>query len=187
MMVSISSSLMPTMASPRFSERRASRSASCQLAVACTDGGGTLGRVSGLEDAGTDEHTFGTQFHHERGIGRSGHATGGEVDDRQTTVVVHILGEIVRHGQLLGGLIHLVVAQGDELADLLVHGAHVAHGLDHVAGAGSPLVRIMEAPSEIRRSASPRFFAPHTNGTSNWFLSMWYTSSAGLSTSDSSM
>ena len=44
---------------------------------------------------------------------------------------------------------------------------------------GSPLVRIMDAPSAIRRSASPRFFAPHTNGTSNWFLSMWYTSSAG--------
>ncbi len=48
---------------------------------------------------------------------------------------MHVLGEIVRHGQLLGGLVHLVVAQGDEFADLLVHGAHVAHGLDDIARA----------------------------------------------------
>ena len=48
---------------------------------------------------------------------------------------MHVLGEIVRHGQLLGGLVHLVVAQGDELADLLVHGAHVTHGLDDIARA----------------------------------------------------
>ena len=48
---------------------------------------------------------------------------------------MHVLGEIVRHGQLLGGLVHLVVAQGDEFADLLVHGAHVTHGLNHIAGA----------------------------------------------------
>ena len=48
---------------------------------------------------------------------------------------MHVLGEIVRHGQLLGSLVHLVVAQGDEFADLLVHGAHVAHGLDDVARA----------------------------------------------------
>ena len=48
---------------------------------------------------------------------------------------MHVLGQIVRHGQLLGGLVDLVVAQTDELADLLVHGAHVAYGLNHVAGA----------------------------------------------------
>ena len=48
-------------------------------------------------------------------------------------------------------------------------------------------VRIMEAPSFMRRSASPRSRAPQTNGTANFVLSMWYTSSAGESTSDSSM
>ena len=48
---------------------------------------------------------------------------------------MHILRELVRHGELLGRFVHLVVAQGDELADLAVHGAHVAHGLDHVASA----------------------------------------------------
>ena len=52
---------------------------------------------------------------------------------------MHVLGQIVRHGQLLGGLVDLVVAQADKFADLLVHGAHVAHGLNHVAGAGLAL------------------------------------------------
>ena len=51
----------------------------------------------------------------------------------------------------------------------------------------SPFVRIIAAPSAILRSASPRFRQPHTNGTVNAHLSMWYSSSAGVSTSDSSM
>ena len=51
----------------------------------------------------------------------------------------------------------------------------------------SPLERIIAAPSPIRRSASPRFVAPHTNGTLKAHLSMWLASSAGVSTSDSSM
>ena len=50
----------------------------------------------------------------------------------------------------------------------------------------SPLERIIAAPSEIRRSASPRLVAPQTNGTVNAHLSMWWASSAGVSTSDSS-
>ena len=50
----------------------------------------------------------------------------------------------------------------------------------------SPLERIIAAPSEIRRSASPRLVAPHTNGTSNANLSMWWASSAGVRTSLSS-
>ena len=51
----------------------------------------------------------------------------------------------------------------------------------------SPLVRIMAAPSAMRRSASPRFRAPQTNGTLKSFLLMWCSSSAGVSTSLSSM
>src|SRR6056297_1977636 len=50
----------------------------------------------------------------------------------------------------------------------------------------SPLVRIMLAPSPMRRSASPMFVAPHTNGTVNANLSMWCASSAGVRTSLSS-
>ena len=50
----------------------------------------------------------------------------------------------------------------------------------------SPLERIIAAPSAIRRRASPRLVAPQTNGTLNAHLSMWWASSAGVSTSDSS-
>src|SRR5688572_4538346 len=51
----------------------------------------------------------------------------------------------------------------------------------------SPFVRIIAAPSETLRSASPRFVAPHTKGTVNAHLSTWCWRSAGVSTSDSSM
>ena len=44
----------------------------------------------------------------------------------------------------------------------------------------------MQAPSEMRRSASPRLVAPQTNGTVNAHLSMWWASSAGVRTSLSS-
>jgi hypothetical protein len=51
----------------------------------------------------------------------------------------------------------------------------------------SPFVRIIAAPSPIRRSASPRSVAPHTNGIVKGRLSMWWASSAGVRTSLSSM
>ena len=51
----------------------------------------------------------------------------------------------------------------------------------------SPFVRIMAAPSPMRRRASPRSRAPHTNGTLNRCLLTWKFSSAGVNTSDSSM
>jgi hypothetical protein len=44
----------------------------------------------------------------------------------------------------------------------------------------SPFDRIIpRGPSAMRRSASPRLVAPHTNGTVNAHLSMWWASSAG--------
>src|ERR1700730_7247169 len=51
----------------------------------------------------------------------------------------------------------------------------------------SALVRIMAAPSAIRRSASPRLRAPQTNGTRKSCFQTWFSSSAGVSTSLSSM
>src|SRR5437667_655281 len=51
----------------------------------------------------------------------------------------------------------------------------------------SPFVRIIAAPSPMRRSASPRSRAPQTKGIRNANLSMWKCSSAGVRTSDSSM
>src|SRR5213082_1284210 len=62
--------------------------------------------------------------------------------------------------------------------------ANVVEAVRHVRA--SPLVRIMAAPSAIRRSASPRSLQPQTKGTLKGCLSMWFSSSAGVSTSDSS-
>ena len=52
---------------------------------------------------------------------------------------------------------------------------------------GSPLVRIIDAPSPILLNASPKFLAPHTKGTLNLLLSMWNNLSAGVNTSLSSI
>src|ERR1700682_694586 len=51
----------------------------------------------------------------------------------------------------------------------------------------SPLVRIMAAPSAMRRSASPRFRAPQTKGTRKSCFQTWFSSSAGVRTSLSSI
>ena len=51
----------------------------------------------------------------------------------------------------------------------------------------SPFVRIIAAPSLIRRSASPRSRAPQTNGERKSCFQTWCSSSAGVSTSLSSM
>ena len=51
----------------------------------------------------------------------------------------------------------------------------------------SPLVRIIAAPSPMRRSASPRSRQPQTKGILKSCFHTWWLSSAGVSTSDSSM
>ncbi|ANB14190.1 conserved hypothetical membrane protein [Sugiyamaella lignohabitans] len=51
----------------------------------------------------------------------------------------------------------------------------------------SPLVLNMAAPSLTLRRASPRFLAPHTKGTLKLSFAIWFTLSAGVSTSLSSM
>ena len=43
-------------------------------------------------------------------------------------------------------------------------------------------VRIMAAPSAMRRNASPKSRHPHTKGTLKLCLFMWCTSSAGVKT-----
>ena len=81
--------------------------------------------------------------------------------------------QLDRNLQLLGRLEQLIIAQGDNVADLLLDLAHVTHGLNDVARARLAFGADHRAPSATRRSASPRSRAPQTNGTSNWVLSMW--------------
>ena len=69
------------------------------------------------------------------------------------------------------------LAENRELLHFFDDGPNVAHGFHDVPEPASPLVRIIAAPSAIRRSASPRLRAPHTNGTLKSRLSTWCSSS----------
>ena len=51
----------------------------------------------------------------------------------------------------------------------------------------SPLVRIIADPSLMRRNASPKLRHPDTKGVLKLRFSMWFSSSAMVKTSDSSM
>mmetsp|Transcript_34965 Transcript_34965/g.109908 ORF Transcript_34965/g.109908 Transcript_34965/m.109908 type:complete len:329 (-) Transcript_34965:79-1065(-) len=103
------------------------------------DGGGALGRVARLEDAGAHEDTVHAELHHEGGVGRGGHAAGGEVHHRELAGTGDLADEVIRGLDLLGKHEELVIVHGLHLADLAVHSAGVAHGLDDVAGAGLAL------------------------------------------------
>ena len=59
------------------------------------------------------------------------------------------------------------------------------NSLNDISGAGFTFRTDHGCSSEMRRNL-PRFVAPHTNGTPNLYLSMWWASSAGV-TPDSSM
>lgn len=107
------------------------------------DGLCPLGRVSGLEDAATDEHAVAAQLHHQRGVGGSGDTSGGKVDDGQSAQLGSLLQQLrvalEFSGQLTDGQVaafrQCSLGPGNVLADL----AHVLDGLDNVAGAGLAL------------------------------------------------
>src|SRR4051812_11805933 len=63
---------------------------------------GALG-ILGLEDAGADEHAFGTELHHQRGVGGCRDAAGGEVDDGQLALLGDLADELERGAQVLRG------------------------------------------------------------------------------------
>src|SRR5688572_27526242 len=126
-----------------------------RLTQACADLGQDLGvvvvrgrlddrlRVSlgvlALEDAGADEDCLRPELAHEAGVRRGGNAARTEVGDRQLTQLRGLLDDVVWGAKLLGCGEQLVRAHGLELSDPLLHGTHVAHGLDDVAGSGLAL------------------------------------------------
>ncbi|KAM1255030.1 hypothetical protein TB2_028822 [Malus domestica] len=85
------------------------------------------------------------------------HATNGKMHHRQPLELLRLHHEIVRHRDLLRVREHLVVVHVPQGPDVPHHVTHVSNGLYDVSGAGSPFFRIIMAPSQILRSASPRF------------------------------
>ena len=82
--------------------------------------------------------------------------------------------QVVRRLQLLGGDVQLVRRQRGAAGGSRRRMVRMwVIALETSPVPASPLDRIIAAPSVIRRSASPRLVAPHTNGTVNCHLSMW--------------
>jgi hypothetical protein len=75
--------------------------------------------------------------------------------------------------QLLGRDVQLVLAQRGQPADLAADLRMCVVAFETSPVPASPFERIIAAPSACRRSASPRFVAPQTNGTVKLHLSMW--------------
>src|SRR6185312_9719433 len=88
-----------------------------------------------LEDPGADEDALGAELHHQRGVRRGGDAARGEVDDRQAAFLGDHAHQLDGRLKVLGGGWDLRLVERAETANLAHDRAHVAHGLDHVAGA----------------------------------------------------
>ncbi len=115
-------------------------SASCQWVVARTIGLRARRGVRRLEDARADEHRLGAERHHERGVGRRRDAAGGEVRDRQPARLAPRAARARRARRAsLASAIRSSGSSGRQAADAGRDRAHVAHGLDDVAGAGLAL------------------------------------------------
>ena len=91
------------------------------------------------EDARADEHGLGAKLHHQRGVGGSGDASGGEVRHRQLPCFGDHLDQLVGRLMVLGGGEEFLLAHHGELLHLFHDLAHVLDGVDDVAGAGLAL------------------------------------------------
>src|SRR5215210_3295735 len=92
--------------------------------------------VPALEDAAADEDAVGPELHHQRGVGRCGYAACREQHDGDPPVLGDPPHEFVRRAEVLGLCHQLFWLEDAEAPNSTYDRAHVAHGLDHVAGAG---------------------------------------------------
>jgi len=81
----------------------------------------------------------GAELHHQRRVRRRGDAAGREVGHRQLLVLGDPRDQLVRHAQLDGLALQQRALEALQRADARHQRAHVAHGLDDVAGAGFAL------------------------------------------------
>ena len=156
----------PGMASP--SARLASSSFSGSLIVLgrLHDGLGARRRIGRFEDARSDEHRFGAELHHQRRIGRSGDAARREIRHRQLAVLAPPIPPVraaPRSSLASCTSSSLPSTVSCFISLTMVRMWRTASTM--LPEPASPLVRIMAAPSAMRRSASPRLRAPQTNGT----------------------
>uniref|UniRef100_A0A7C9DZC8 Uncharacterized protein n=1 Tax=Opuntia streptacantha TaxID=393608 RepID=A0A7C9DZC8_OPUST len=94
---------------------------------------GSSGRVTALEHARADKHSIAAQLHHQGGIRRRRHPTGGELDHRQPPQLLGLHHQIARRGDLLRKGEHLIIVHVPQNPDLTHHAPHVTYGLDDVS------------------------------------------------------
>ena len=128
------------------------------------------------------------ELHDQRGVGRGGDPAGAEQRHRQAAGGGDLLDQADRRGQLLGPAVQLGRVGLGDLADVAEDRAQVADGLDDVAGPGLALGAdhgrpLGDAPQRLARG----WWRRTRRGPSKTHLSMWWASSAGVSTSLSSM
>ena len=179
---------MPGIASPRPREAFEHLGRLAPVGGRVHDRAGALRRVGALEDARADEDGLGAERHAERRVGRRGDAARREVRHRQAARLGDLAHQLDRRAQLLGRgrqLLGPERAVRRRIAPMTLRRWRTASTMLPLPA--SPLVRIIAAPSPIRRSASPRSRAPHTKGERKSCFQTWCSSSAGVSTSLSSM
>lgn len=97
---------------------------------------GPLRRIPRLENPTPYKHAITPQLHHERRIRGRRHAPRREVDNRQPPQLRRLLQQLVRRADLLGQHAQLLGRHAGRATDFGVHGPHVAHGFNDVAGPG---------------------------------------------------
>src|SRR5574341_532386 len=126
---------------------------------------GAFGRITALEDTGTDEHTVHAELHHQRRIRRGGHAARGKVDDGQAAQFLGLLDQLVGSADLLGISHELLVGHRGQSADLAQYGTGMTNGFHHVACArltlgadhGRALADAAQRLAEVAAAAHERY------------------------------
>src|SRR5215203_784167 len=126
------------------------------------DGPSPEGRVTTLEDAAPYEHPIGPELHHHGRVRWGGYTAGREQHDRKPPILSNPSHELVWSPEVLRLRHHLLVIEGAEPANAADYGAHVPHGLDHVAGAGLAL-----GPDHGRPLADASQRLPEVRGTAH--------------------
>ena len=116
---------------------------------------------SGSSDLKMPEPTkygLGAELHHQRGVRRRGDAAGAKCTTGRRPVLGHVAHELERRLQLLrrGGQLRLVQRASRRISPWIARMWRTASTTLPVPA--SPLVRIIAAPSAMRRSASPRWW-----------------------------
>jgi len=137
------------------------------------DGPGSQCRIGALEDAGSHEDGLCAELHDERRICGRGKPAGTKQRHLKLAGLRDLLDETERCLQVLCPSEELGGVRSRYLLDVAEDLTKMPDRSTTLPVPASPFDRIIAAPSEIRRSASPRLVAPHTNGIENAHLSMW--------------